>query len=60
MTDTMAERLVGSNTTAGTEIKIIGYITDPVVDNIIEVIIFFPLLFCMGFSLYHCRLIKKY
>ena len=49
MTDTMAERLVGSNTTAGTEIKIIGYITDPVVENIIKVSIFFSFTFLHGF-----------
>ena len=37
MTDAMADNLVGSNVT-GTKIKILGYITDPVVDSIIEVI----------------------
>ena len=36
MTDAMADNLVGSNVT-GTKIKILGYITDPVVDSIIEV-----------------------
>merc|ERR1712062_647261 len=36
MTDAMADNLVGSNVT-GTKIKILGYITDPVVDSIIEI-----------------------
>ena len=36
MTDVMADNLVGSNVT-GTKIKILGYITDPVVDSIIEI-----------------------
>merc|ERR1711953_871305 len=36
MTDVMAANLVGSNVT-GTKIKILGYITDPVVDSIIEI-----------------------
>ena len=36
MTDVMADNLVGSNVT-GTKIKILGYITDPVVDSIIAI-----------------------
>ena len=36
MTDAMANNLVGSNVT-GTKIKILGYITDPLVDSIIEI-----------------------
>ena len=36
MTDAMSDRIIGSNVT-GTKIKILGYITDPVVDSIIEV-----------------------
>ena len=36
MTDAMSDRIIGSNVT-GTKIKILGYVTDPVVDSIIEV-----------------------
>lgn len=37
LTGAIATSLIGSNSTTGTKIEILSYITDPVVDSIIEV-----------------------